>query len=99
LGIARSELYPALTAVALSGVDRSEVPLGGQFFRQTVPALQASLDLNYTIVDFGARRGRITAESARVLAANFTFNDVHRKCWRRSASVPFQRSHQRQAPN
>src|SRR5580692_8818405 len=79
LGIARSELYPALTAVALSGVDRSEVPLGSQFYRQTVPVFQASLDLNYTIVDFGARRGRITAESARVLAANFTFNDVHRK--------------------
>jgi outer membrane protein TolC len=79
LGIARSELYPALTAVALSGVDRSEVPLGSQFYRQTVPVLQASLDLNYTIFDFGARRGRITAESARVLAANFTFNDVHRK--------------------
>jgi len=79
LGIARSELYPALTAVALSGVDRSEVPLGSQFYRQTVPVLQASLDLNYTIFDFGARRGRITAESARVLAANFGFNDVHRK--------------------
>ena len=79
LGIARSELYPALSAVALSGVDRSEVPLGSQFYRQTVPVLQASLDLNYTIFDFGARRGRIMAESARVLAANFAFNDVHRK--------------------
>src|ERR1700688_1277800 len=52
LGIARSELYPTLTAVALSGVDRAEVPLGSQFYRQTVPILQASLDLNYTIVDF-----------------------------------------------
>jgi outer membrane protein TolC len=79
LGITRSELYPALSAVALSGVDRSEVPLGSQFYRQTVPVLQASLDLNYTIFDFGARRGRIIAESARVLAANFAFNDVHRK--------------------
>jgi outer membrane protein TolC len=79
LGIARSELYPALSAVALSGVDRSEVPLGSQFYRQTVPVLQVSLDLNYMIFDFGARRGRISAESARVLAANFTFNDVHRK--------------------
>jgi outer membrane protein len=79
LGIARSELYPTLSAVALSGVDRSEVPLGSQFYRQTVPVLQASLDLNYTIFDFGARRGRIMAESARVLAANSAFNDVHRK--------------------
>ena len=79
LGIARSELYPTLSAVALSGVDREEVPLGSQFFRQTLPVFQASLDLNYTIFDFGARRGRIAAESARVLAANFAFNDVHRR--------------------
>ena len=79
LGIARSELYPTLSAVALSGVDREEVPLGTRFYRHTDPAVQVSLDLNYTIFDFGARRGRIDAESARVLAANFGFNDVHRK--------------------
>ena len=78
-GIARSELYPTLAAVALSGVDRQEIPLGSQFYRFTVPATQVSLDLNYTIFDFGARRGRIDTESARVLAANFSFNDVHRK--------------------
>ena len=50
-----------------------------RFYRHTDPAVQVSLDLNYTIFDFGARRGRIDAESARVLAANFGFNDVHRK--------------------
>ena len=79
LGIARSELYPTISAVALSGVDREEVPLGSRFYRHTDTAVQVSLDLNYTIFDFGARRGRIDAESARVLAANFGFNDVHRK--------------------
>jgi len=79
LGIARSELYPTLSAVALSGVDRSEVPLGSRFYRQTVSVFEASLELNYTIFDFGARRGQIAAESARILAANFAFNDVHRK--------------------
>jgi len=79
IGIVRSELYPTLSAVALSGVDRSEVPLGSQFYRQTVPVFEASLELNYTIFDFGARRGRIAAESARLLEANFAFNDVHRK--------------------
>ncbi len=79
LGIARSELYPTVSAVALSGVDREEVPLGTRFYRHTDTAVQASLDLNYTIFDFGARRGRIAAESARVLAANFGFNDVHRR--------------------
>jgi outer membrane protein TolC len=65
--------------VALSGVDRTEAALGSQFYRQTIPVLQASLELNYTIFDFGARRGRISAESARQLGANFAFNDVHRK--------------------
>ena len=79
LGIARSELYPTLSAIALSAVDRSEAPFGSQFYRQTVPGFQVSLDLNYTIFDFGARRGRIDSESAQVLAANFGFNDTHRK--------------------
>jgi outer membrane protein len=79
LGIARSELYPILSAVALAGVDRSEVPLGTRFYRHTDPSDQVTLDLNYTIFDFGARRGRIAAESARLLAANSGFNDIHRR--------------------
>ena len=79
LGIARSALYPILSAAALSGVDREEVALGTRFYRHTDPAFQISLNLNYTILDFGARRGRIAAESARLLAANFGFNDIHRK--------------------
>jgi outer membrane protein len=79
LGIARSELFPTLSAVALSGVDREEIPLGSRFYRHTDTAVQLSLDLNYTIFDFGARRARIAEQSARVLAANFGFNDVHRK--------------------
>jgi outer membrane protein len=79
LGIARSELYPLLSSIASVGVDREEVPLGTEFFRQTVPSFQVALDLSYTIFDFGARRGRIDASSARVLAANFAFNDVHRR--------------------
>jgi len=79
LGIARSELFPMLAAVALAGVDRTEAGFGVHFYRQTIPGFQLSLDLNYTIFDFGARRGRIDAESARVLSSNFGFNDVHRQ--------------------
>jgi outer membrane protein len=78
LGIARSELFPLLSAAVISGVQREEVPLGTQFYRFTIPSVQASLDLSYTIFDFGARRGRIDAERARLLAANFAFNDLHR---------------------
>ena len=79
VGVARSELYPVLAAVALAGVERDEAGLGSRFYRQTNPAFELSLDLNYTILDFGARRGRINAESARLLASNFEFNDVHRQ--------------------
>ena len=79
LGVARSELYPLFSAVALAGVDREEIPFGSRFFRQTVPSFLLTLDLTYTIFDFGARRGRIDAEQARILAKNFAFNDVHRK--------------------
>jgi outer membrane protein TolC len=38
-----------------------------------------ALDLNYTVFDFGARAGRIDAASGEVLAANFEFNDTHRR--------------------
>ena len=79
LGIVRSELFPTLAAVALAGVDRNDAGIGSRFYRQTLPAFQLSLDLNYTIFDFGARRGGINAESARLLASNCGFNDVHRR--------------------
>src|SRR5215469_16174400 len=77
LGIARSELYPTLAAVALSETDRSEILIDNRFVRQTTQDFEVALELNYTIFDFGARRGRINASSAEVLATNFAFNDVH----------------------
>ena len=79
LAIARSELFPTLAAVALAGVERKEDGFGSRFYRQTLEASQVSLNLNYTIFDFGARRGRINAESARLLVSNFGFNNVHRQ--------------------
>ena len=78
-GVARSELYPTLAAVALSRVSREAEALGSSFFLQTLPAFEATLDLQYTVFDFGARAGRIAAAGAKVLAANFAFNDTHRK--------------------
>jgi len=78
LGIARSELYPTVAAAAVSGIHRDEVYLTDRFFRQTIGHYQAELHLNYTVFDFGARRGRIDTAKAEVLAANFAFNDTHR---------------------
>jgi outer membrane protein len=79
VGVAHSELFPVVVAAATAGVDRSEANLGSRFYRETVPSFQTALELSYTLFDFGARRGRINAESARLLAFNFSFNDVHRQ--------------------
>lgn len=79
LGIARSELYPTLAAGAVAGVHRDEVYLTTRFFRQTIGHYQAALHLSYTVFDFGARAGRIDAAKADLLAANFAFNDAHRR--------------------
>lgn len=79
LGLARSELYPTLAAVAVSQTGRSEDLSAGGFVRQTIQDFQVALDLSYTVFDFGARSGRIDAAKAQLLAANFAFNDAHRK--------------------
>jgi outer membrane protein len=79
LGVARSELFPTLAAAALSQTSRQETYLGTRFYRQTFQDFQVALDLNYTVFDFGARAGRIDAAKAEVLAANFEFNDTHRR--------------------
>jgi outer membrane protein len=79
LGIARSELYPMIAAIALSQTDRGEANLGDRFYRQTEQAFEGALELNYTVFDFGARAGRIAIARAQLLAADFAFNDVHRK--------------------
>jgi outer membrane protein len=77
-GIARSELYPTVAAAALAGVDREQAYLTNRFFRQTIGDFHVALNLNYTILDFGGRAGRIDAAKADALAANFAFNDTHR---------------------
>jgi outer membrane protein len=79
LGIARSELYPTLAVLAAAGANRYQVFLNTRYYRQTQAAFDLPLDLNYTIFDFGARSGRIDAARANLLAADFAFNDVHRR--------------------
>jgi outer membrane protein TolC len=79
LGVARSELYPTLAVAALSATRRGEIFFITNFLRQTTQYFQVTLALNYTVFDFGARSGRIDAARAEVLAANFGFNNTHRK--------------------
>jgi outer membrane protein len=78
LGITRSELYPTLAAAALSQTERVQAFFGDRFHGQTTQTFELALDLNYTVFDFGARAGRIDAARARLLSANFAFNDTHR---------------------
>jgi outer membrane protein len=77
-GISRSELYPILAAAALSETESAQAFFGDRFHGQTIQSFQLALDLNYTVFDFGARSGRIDAARARLLSANFAFNDTHR---------------------
>ena len=81
LGIARSELYHRRYRPWRSREwnGRRYTARPPVLHRHTDPTEEVSLDLNYTIFDYGARRGRIAAESARLLTANFGFNDVHRR--------------------
>src|ERR1700745_1179152 len=78
LGISRSELYPTLAAAALSQTESVQAFFGDRFHGQTIQSFQLAFDLNYTVFDFGARSGRIDAARARLLSANFAFNDTHR---------------------
>jgi len=79
LGITRSELYPTLAAAAISQTESGQAFFGDRFHGQTIQSFQLALDLNYTVFDFGARSGRIDAARARLLSANFAFNDTHRR--------------------
>jgi outer membrane protein TolC len=74
LGIARSELLPALNAVALTNTTRVGVLFGDAFVQQTLGVFQPMLQLNYLIFDFGARSARIDEARQQLLGANLTFN-------------------------
>ena len=77
LRIARSELLPALVAVASANSTRQTILFGNEFIRQTVSCFEPFLSVDYTIFDFRARSSRIAEARDELLAANFAFNAVH----------------------
>jgi outer membrane protein TolC len=79
LGITRSALYPTLAAAVLAQSFRADIFFGTSFQRQTVETFAPVLQLDYTIFDFGLRSQEISASKSELLAANFGFNDTHRK--------------------
>lgn len=79
LGIARSALYPTLTAVALAVSLRQPELFGPTFVRQTEGIFEPVLQVEYLVFDVGGRSGEIDVAKANLLASDFAFNDTHRR--------------------
>lgn len=79
LGIAKATLYPTLAAVALADSSRIDLLFFPAYFRQTTGTFSPAFVLDYTIFDFGKRAQEISISRSNLLAANFQFNDTHRR--------------------
>jgi len=79
LGISKASLYPTLAAVALADTNRSQLFFYPEYFRQTSGTFSPVLVVDYVIFDFGRRLQEVAISRSNLLAANFLFNDTHRK--------------------
>src|SRR5579863_4319453 len=77
-GIARSSLFPTVAAVASASVNQYSL-FFGKFYHEDTALFPAFVNLSYTVFDHGARRAKIDQARANLLAADFSFNDTHRK--------------------
>jgi outer membrane protein len=77
LGIAKSELYPTIIATAAASTSQSTALLYQSQEVQNFGLFEAALHLDYTLLDFGARRSEITSRQAQLVAANLNFNNEH----------------------
>jgi len=87
LGIARSALYPTMSAIALAATTRDAALIGEYFHRQTIGIFEPVLHVDYLVFDLGGRSGTIDAAKANLLAADLAFNDTHRKLIFETASA------------
>jgi outer membrane protein TolC len=79
LGIVKASLYPTIAALALAETNRSQIFLSPDYIRQTSATFSPVLVLDYVIFDFGRRLQEVAIGRNNLLAANFLFNDTHRK--------------------
>jgi len=79
LGIARSALYPTMSAVAIAASIRQASLIGEYFHRQTLGVFEPVLHVEYLVFDLGGRSGAIDEAKANLLASDFAFNDAHRR--------------------
>lgn len=79
VGVAESALFPTISAVVLTNTTRNAGIFDGGYHRETQGFYQPTLNLDYLIFDFGQRSGAIHQAKAELFAADFAFNDTHRK--------------------
>ena len=83
LGMARSQYFPHLAALALAGDQRAIVPwprpLGAAngYLATELPIVQSGVNLIYDVYDFGRRTSRVEASKAIRLAAAAAFQRVN----------------------
>lgn len=78
LGISKSTLYPTVAAAALAGSTRTDIFFGNSYQRQTVETFSPIFLVDYAIFDL-QRSSEIAISRSHLLAANFQFNDTHRR--------------------
>jgi outer membrane protein len=79
LGVSKSTLYPTMAAVVVAQTARDNLFFAPNYYRQTVETYSPALEVDYTVFDFGRRSQEIAISKNNLLAANFVFNDTHRK--------------------
>jgi len=85
----RSAWYPTLTAMAFGQYFKTSFPIPGSALVSHGYASAASLDLAWTLFDFGRRQATADAGAQRLSAANFAFNRKHQEIAYRVASSFF----------
>jgi outer membrane protein len=79
LGISKATLYPTMAAAVVAETVRTKILFAPVYIRQTLDSFAPSLEMDYTVFDFGRRLDEIAISKSNLLAANLLFNDTHRK--------------------
>lgn len=77
-GIARSALFPTVAVLASASLSQYSLFVT-RFYHEDLATFPASLSLSWTVLDFGARSARMDQAKDNLLAADFAFNDTHRR--------------------
>ncbi len=85
----RSAWYPTLTAMAFGQYFKTSFPIPGGALVSNGYASFGSLDLAWTLFDFGRREALVDAGAQRLSAANFAFNRKHQEIAYRVATSFF----------